>query len=174
MAGRDRGHFFADNLKGKWMSIRRIAVVVGLTTLILSGCVPNQLKDGLGLGSSSDRVTTTPPDTRTAENKSLKTDRAANAAITAIGGTVVEKKGAYMLCSLVDQYPMCDGRPCRKDGLTATTYFVCRESKCAGKEIPTPNMPNFSSHASCVAGCRRAETQARGKRIASETHYCAH
>lgn len=152
------------------MSIRFIAGALALTALLLSGCVPTSP----GSGSVKSEAGAASGERLTAMQGSGAAERAGAAALDALGAKVVDSSGNYMLCSLVDKYKMCGGRPCSKGGLKATTYFVCRQNNCAGVEVPTPNMPTYRSHGSCKAGCKRAQAQYRAKKVPDETFYCTY
>jgi len=153
------------------MSIRILAVVLALTALVLSGCGSD-----LPWGGSSSAATAPPAAVAKAPTpaKASSTQRASKAALGALGAEVVETKEDFRLCSLVDEYRLCDGQPCQKGGLKATTYFVCRQTKCASREIPTPDSPSFASQPSCVSGCRKMEAQWRARHVPLETFYCVH
>ena len=152
------------------MSIRFVAGVLALTALLLSGCVPTST----GSGSVRSDSGAQSGERLTAMKGSGAAERASAAALDALGAKVVDTHGDYLLCSLVDHYKMCGGEPCHKGGLRATTYFVCRQNNCAGIEVPTPNMPTYRSHNSCKAGCKRAQSQYRAKKVRDETFYCTY
>jgi hypothetical protein len=149
-----------------------LVVVALLAAFGLSGCLSNPLAN-LTKGSGAEAAEpspVTPPDT----SGIAKRQRATDAAAAAMGARVVDVKGGYVLCSLIDNYKMCDGRPCRKDGLTKTTYYVCYPERCTSQQIRTPDVAPFKSLKSCVAACRNAERAARAKKNRSETSYCSH
>jgi hypothetical protein len=86
-------------------------------------------------------------------------DRAVKATTEAMGAQIVVKPGQYLLCSTTDAYK---GR--------TTTYYVCRERRCAGQESPATGVGTLKNKSSCLSACRKSETKKGGD--ASHRAYC--
>jgi hypothetical protein len=155
------------------MSFRLFVAAIAMTALVLSGCISNPFSGSSETSAAADSASVVEQATAKQASASTK-ERAGEAALAALDAEVVKVKSDFRLCSLVDEYRMCGGSPCQKGGLKATTYFVCRETQCAGREVLTPDAPTFASHSSCVRGCRKAEKQWRAKKVPLETFYCTY
>ena len=63
----------------------------------------------------------------------------------------------YRLCAQVQRFELCDGRPCRTDGLLSKTVLNCRAQDCPPGEVQSSLDPETRSLAGCIAACRQAQ-----------------
>jgi hypothetical protein len=89
----------------------------------------------------------------------MSRDKITKKAAAAMGAEVAVHRGAYVLCNLVDQYKE-----------RTTNYYVCRESNCAGREVPAQNAKASKSRADCISQCRKMEHGNHGRGL--NKSYC--
>ncbi|MFZ0791008.1 MAG: hypothetical protein WAM94_15460 [Chromatiaceae bacterium] len=77
---------------------------------------------------------------------SVSPEKAMKAAKAAVASEVVVKPGQYLLCSITDKYKE-----------RTTSYFTCRERRCAGPETPAADVKPFKSRTGCMNACRKVE-----------------
>ncbi len=124
----------------------RCVLGAGVIAIALAGCSlddltkPNQAEATPTAGSSISRELVT---------------RKASAAMAA---EVVGRKGEHLLCRLVDHYKE-----------RTTTYYICREQTCAGKEILVQNV-SPKTKSGCINACRKLEDVNRAR--TSGNSYC--
>jgi hypothetical protein len=120
----------------------------------LSGC---SLNDVL----KPSQAQPTPAASRPAASTSVSRDDVADKAAGAMGAKVVARKGEYLLCNLIDVYKQ-----------TTTNYYVCREQKCAGKEVLAQDASVRMTKSACLSTCRKRERESTGD--PNTKSYCVH
>jgi hypothetical protein len=134
----------------------RPAYLLGVATIaaVLSGC---SLNDVLKPNQSES----TPVASRPAASTSVSREDVADKAAGAMGAKVVARKGEYLLCNLIDVYKQ-----------TTTNYYVCREQKCAGKEVLAQDASVRMTKSACLTTCRKREREQTGD--PNTKSYCVH
>ena len=127
---------------------------VAAIAAVLSGC---SLNDVL----KPNRAESTSVASRPAASTSVSREDVADKAASAMGAKVVARKGEYLLCNLIDVYKQ-----------TTTNYYVCREQKCAGKEVLAQDASVRMTKSGCLTMCRKREREQTGD--PNTKSYCVH
>jgi len=124
----------------------RILFVALAVTVALSACSLDKVF-GRGDSEAAPSAGSVGSGTSTARaGTSVTPEKVVKAAKAAVESEVVVKPGQYLLCSITDKYKE-----------RTTSYFTCRERRCAGPENPAADVKPFKSRTGCMNACRKVE-----------------